>query len=78
MKSAVAVIGVTVYLILFTFLFISGVALNTIPYMFLLSPFLVVAMILTVLKDNSHNYPELGPNEEWGYRDRSKGQLGIF
>jgi len=78
MKSVAAVITVTIYLIFFTFLCMSGTAINIIPYLFLLSPFLVMAMVLLVLKDNSQSYPELSINEEWGYLDKPKDKLAIF
>ncbi len=38
--------------------------------MFIAGPFLMVWMVLHVLKDRSAPMRDLGPGEEWGYRDR--------
>jgi len=72
MKSTAAVICVTIYLIIFSSLCFTGTAVDLIPFLFLLSPFLVIAMVFSVLTDTSQSYPELGANEEWGYLDRPK------
>lgn len=37
---------------------------------FSLSPFLVVWMVVSVLKDKSRPMPELEAGDEWGYADR--------
>lgn len=37
---------------------------------FSLSPFLVIWMVVSVLKDKSHPMPELEAGDEWGYADR--------
>jgi hypothetical protein len=55
-----------------------GLLVNVVPYLFILSPFLIIAMVIIVLKDENIFYPELKEGEEWGYRDKSKDQLGIF
>ncbi|EOR93308.1 hypothetical protein ADIARSV_3519 [Arcticibacter svalbardensis MN12-7] len=34
----------------------------------------MIWLIFTVLKDNRKPYPELGEDEEWGYRDKPKNQ----
>lgn len=41
------------------------------PLMFLLSPFLVVWMVITVLRYGRHSGKELSENEEWGYEDKT-------
>jgi len=46
--------------------------------MFLLSPFLIFLTVFIVLKDNKLPYPELGCDEEWGYADKVKSELGMF
>jgi hypothetical protein len=35
-------------------------------------------MVACILKDNTVAYPELKENEEWGYADKSKDELGLF
>jgi hypothetical protein len=63
-------IGVTT-LVLFIFAlfgpFFSYAAAWTV---FSLSPFLVIWMVVSVLKDKSHPVPELEAGDEWGYADR--------
>ena len=78
MKSTIAVICVTIYLMVFSFLCATEIAVSVIPYLFVLSPFLVITMVLTILKDTTRSYPELGADEEWGYADKAKDQLGIL
>jgi hypothetical protein len=78
MKSTIAVICVTIFLVVFSFLCATGIAFNAIPYLFILSPFLVISMVLTVLRDTARSYPELGADEEWGYSDKPKDQLDIL
>ena len=46
--------------------------------MFSISPFLVIWMVLSILKDGKHSGKKLGPDEEWGYEDIDKDQLGTF
>ena len=45
--------------------------------MFLFSPILVCWMIYTLLKQGKYNGPELG-DEEFGYQDKAKNELGVF
>ena len=45
--------------------------------MLLFSPFLICWMVYTVLKHGKYNGPELG-DEEFGYQDKSKDELGVF
>jgi hypothetical protein len=45
--------------------------------MFLVSPFLLIWMVVTVLKSGKYEGPELGENE-FGYQDKNKDDLGIF
>ena len=33
---------------------------------------------VSVLKDTLYPYHELGDNEEWGYADKAKDELGLF
>ena len=62
----------------FQFSCATEIAVSVIPYLFVLSPFLVITMVLTILKDTTRSYPELGADEEWGYADKAKDQLGIL
>ena len=69
---------VTLYLIIYTLLHQSGASLKVLGAMFLASPFLVIWMAYTILKYGSYNGRELAENEEWGYQDKNKDELGVF
>jgi hypothetical protein len=74
----VATLLVTLYLVVYTFLHQSGASLRILGAMFLLSPFLVGWMAYTILKHAPYKGRELAADEEWGYGDRTKDQLGKF
>ena len=79
MKRSVLVTAiVTAYLVLYYILFNAGVSDNIILLMFIASPFLMIWLAVTILKDRHYPTVELPENEEWGYRDRDKDSLGIF
>lgn len=42
-----------------------------------IAPFILVWMVYTVLKRGKYNGPDLG-DEEFGYQDKNKEDLGIF
>lgn len=69
---------VTLYLIIYTLLHQSGASLKVLGTMFLASPFLVIWMAYTILKFGTYNGHELEENEEWGYQDKNKDELGVF
>jgi hypothetical protein len=70
MKNPIfATIFVSAYLILFC-IFSRVPSMEEYAFdMFLASPFFVIWMVLTVLKDRKYKSPSLG-NKEFGYRDR--------
>ena len=77
--SAKAVVSIlTIYLITYVILFVTGFSVTIAMYMFLTSPILLVWMVYSILTDEQYEYPDLGDNEEWGYRDKAKSELGIF
>ena len=45
--------------------------------MFLFSPLVILWMVFTVLKNGKYNGPEL-EDEEFGYQDKGKDELGMF
>lgn len=69
-NSTFSVIAVTAYLILYCVLlqieYTQWIAFR----MFLISPFLVIWMVYTVLKYGLYTGRELADNEEYGYQDR--------
>ncbi|MCE3283683.1 MAG: hypothetical protein K0Q66_2420 [Chitinophagaceae bacterium] len=73
-----ATIFVSVYLLLYTVLHQAGASLKILGAMFLLSPFLVIWMVYTILRYAPYNGKELKEGEEWGYGDKNKDDLSVF
>ncbi|WP_069659024.1 hypothetical protein [Arcticibacter eurypsychrophilus] len=78
MKATTAVIIATLYLIVYVILFQTEMSTTILSYLFLTSPFLMIWLVYTVLKDDHEQYPELGEDQEWGYRDKPKDKLDRF
>jgi hypothetical protein len=78
MKATTAVSILTIYLVVCTALSQTGFSLIILSCLFLIAPFLIVWMVYVVLKDDQYKYPELNKDDEWGYRDKTKDQLGVF
>jgi hypothetical protein len=70
-----ATLFVSLYLLVYTVLFHAGASLPVLGVMFLISPFLVLWMVYSVLKYGTYNGRELGPDEEWGYQDKDSDEL---
>jgi hypothetical protein len=47
-------------------------------FLFAVSPFLLIWMVISVLRSDSYTGKELEDNDEWGYADKGKEDLGIF
>lgn len=66
-----AIAFTSLYLLVFALFVAPG---NSSPllsgFIFALSPFLVIWMVVSVLKDRSVQAPELEGDEQWGYQDR--------
>lgn len=78
MNSAKASVWIaTLYLAVYTGLFSIGASSATLAIMFFMAPFLIIGMVYAILKD-SFKYPDLGDDEEWGYRDKDRRDLGLF
>lgn len=69
MKATVAVILFTIFLIGYSVVYHTGVPVEYLTLLFILSPFTLIWLVYTVLIDNRHKYPELKDDEEWGYLD---------
>jgi len=72
-----AVIIVSIYLVIYTILLQLGLPIGYTIYLWILSPFLVVGMVYTVLKYGKYEGRELG-EDEFGYQDKSQEELGVF
>jgi len=75
-KKSICVL--TAYLVIYIILINTRLLFELIPYLYIVSPFLIVWMVACILKDTRVKYPELKENEEWGYADKSKDELGFF
>lgn len=78
MKAKSAILLLTAYLVICTVLSQLGISFVLGALMYLLAPALIIWMVYTVLTDDSENYPELNGNDEWGYRDKRKEELGLM
>jgi hypothetical protein len=68
---------VTAILLLYTVLVSLQVQATFTQIIFFASPFLITWMVLSILKAKDKNI-ELNDNEEWGYADKKRDELGIF
>lgn len=71
-----SVVGVSLYLLAFLLFIYAGQSVVA-SWMFVLSPVLLIWMVYTVIRHGQYDGPELD-EEEWGYEDRDKDDLGIF
>jgi hypothetical protein len=78
MKTKIAVITASTYLIFLSILSYTGISIELSALMYLISPLVIIGMEYLVLIDNEYKYPELDANEEWGYLDKKKSELGLF
>ncbi len=69
-----ATLFVTAYLVLYAVLTANNTPYSVVTAMFVLSPFLVIWMALTVLKYARYSGKELN-DEEWGYQDKERSEL---
>jgi hypothetical protein len=69
---------VTLYLIVYTIMHQAGADIRILAWMFVFSPALVIWMVYTILKYGVYAGPELAENEEYGYQDKKREDLGRF
>ena len=66
----IPVIAVSVLLLLYSILILTGNLFSVVEIIFLISPFAVVWLVYRVIILGRTDYPELKENEEWGYSDK--------
>ena len=76
-KDIVPIYLVTFYLIVYIILLHFKTTTGYAIIMSLFSPLLICWMVYSVLWHGKYNGPELG-DEEFGYRDKKKNDLGTF
>ncbi|QEC79475.1 hypothetical protein [Mucilaginibacter ginsenosidivorax] len=76
MNARGALAMATLYLIIYATLVAIGYA-DIAVILFFASPLILLGTALIVLTDNRQKYPELDKNQEWGYRDSLRDDLGV-
>jgi fatty acid desaturase len=74
-RNAVIIVSLCLLLFIGT-LYVQPLS-GLVPWLFIASPFLLIWMVINILRDTRHKYPELG-DHEWGYRDKNRDDLGFF
>ncbi len=78
MKTNIAVALATLYLFTLTMLGYVNASTTICAVMYLFSPVVIISLVYTVLREKNYDYPELPPGEDWGYRDKTKNEAGLF
>jgi hypothetical protein len=77
-KEFIPVFVVSGLLLLYNVLMmVDGLSVMT-GIIFFSSPFLIIWMIYAVLRFGKYNGKPLEKDEEWGYADKEKKDLGVF
>lgn len=66
----IPVIAVSVLLLLYSILILTGNLFSVVEIIFLISPFAVVWLVYRVIILGRNDYPELKEDQEWGYSDK--------
>lgn len=77
-SSSFSVAATSLYLLVYLILLHVAVPLQLLLLMLTISPVLILWMVYTVLKHGVYTGRELEDDEEWGYEDRKKENLGVF
>ena len=77
-KEIIPVIIGSAVLLLNCWLILSGNRSGLTSSLFFLSPFLLIWIAYSILKYGKFEGKELKDNEEWGYADKDKNELGVF
>lgn len=77
-RIPVPVYIVSALLLLYVVLLTAGAPLNITGLLFFISPFLVIWMVIAVLRSKTFTGKDLRENEDWGYADKNKEDLGMF
>ena len=72
-----SVVLATFYLVIYCVMLQFEATIGYATLMLLFSPLLICWMVYVVLKHGKYNGPELG-DDEFGYMDKQKDELGVF
>lgn len=70
--AKIPVILVTLILLLYTYLVLKREAVSLTGFIFTISPFLLVWLVISVLLDTKTTVQEFREGQEWGYADREE------
>jgi fatty acid desaturase len=77
-KPARVTLWASIYLLLYCLLLQVKAAESIAMLMFFFSPLIVVWMVFVVIKHGTYTGHTFNENEEWGYQDRNKEDMGMF
>ena len=77
-KEMLPVFVVTGLLLVNCILIFFSDAITIINIISLIGPVLIMWMVYCVLRFGNYKGPELKDEEEWGYADKNKDDLGVF
>jgi fatty acid desaturase len=77
-RETIPVITVTSLLLIYCLLIVARVAPLVILIIYVLSPFLITWMVYSIIRHGSFKAKELHKEEDWGYADTNKEDLGAF
>ncbi|MBS1525851.1 MAG: hypothetical protein JST19_09405 [Bacteroidetes bacterium] len=77
MKAGTAVAIATIYLVVYCVLLNIDLSPVLTGIAYLSVPVIILFLVFIVLFDDSRKYPQLH-NDEWGYTDKDKDDLGMF
>ncbi|PRY52847.1 hypothetical protein B0I27_105317 [Arcticibacter pallidicorallinus] len=67
MKTTIAIILATLYLLAFIVAINIQASESLVYFLFAFSPVMLIGLALTILRDRGENYPEMKEGQEWGY-----------
>ena len=77
-KEIIHVIIVSIVLLLYCGMIISGKESGLTSLLFTLFPFILLWIVFSILRHGKFEGKELEEQEEWGYSDKDKNELGVF
>ena len=77
-KEIIPVIIGSAVLLLYYWLILSGNESGLTSLLFSIFPFALLWIVFSILKHGKFEGKELEEQEEWGYRDKDKNELGVF
>jgi len=77
-REIIPVIIGSAVLLLYYWLILSGNESGLTRLIFSLSPFILLWIVFSILRHGKFEGKELEENEEWGYSDKDKNELGVF